>query len=310
MNLEEIKAAIAADPALKSGLYAAVQPEVLAAAKASGMIIRTKEEDTQFMTNYDSSVIPGKVDAAVSEKIGEKMKTTLDALDAKILSVSGIAKNPNEKSTDYAERALKEAKSSGGKNDSELAKLLQQAQQALEEKKDFVDPKEVQSLKQKYFEEKVSLHIAAAQEGQTFVVPAHITDDKEKQAYIDNQKRLIALDLRNRYKPKEDKDGNIIFHDGDNPIIDNSTGKPKAVASIILETYKGYFAPAKPPGGGGSGPSGGGGGSDPDEGQLKTKKQVNEHLSKKYPNAGIGDPERTKEYKRIIQEQGITDDGE
>lgn len=307
MNLAEIQAAIAADPALKSGLYAAIQPDVLAAVKATGMIVRTKEEDTAFMTNYDNTHLQSKVDAEVATQIGAKQKATWDAIDEKVFAATGIKKNPNEKTTDYVDRAAKEIKAAGG-SDENLKQLYTQAQQSLEAKKDFVDPKELEKLKTDHFNEKVSLHIAMAQEGVTFAVPAHITDEKEKQEYIASQKRFLAADMM-RFKPKQDKDGNLIWHDadGNTPKTDTATGKPLTAAQLMTDAYKGFFVPAKGKGGAGSGASGAGGNAgDPEESSLKNKTQVNEYLKKKYPDAPIGDKKRTDEYTRIITEQGIT----
>jgi hypothetical protein len=242
----------------------------------------------------------------VAAKIGDKMKTTLDAIDEAVFKITGKKKEGTEKTSEYVARMMNETKAAGG-SDANLKQLYEQAQQALNEKKDFVDPKTVTGIKEKHFDEKVSWHIATAQAGMTFAVPAHITDEKEKQAYIENQKRLMALDIRSRFKPTEDKDGNITFSEGDKILMDTETGKPMGVGQIMTNTYKGYLAPEKGKPGAGSGPAGGGGNTDPSESELKTKDQVNEHLSKKYPNAGIGEAERTADYKRIIKEQGITE---
>ena len=305
MTLAEITAAIAADPTLKTGLYAQVQPEVLAAAKGTGMIIRTKEEDTAYMTNYENTVLPGKIEAAVSTQIGGKLKENWDAFDAKVLAASGIKKNPNEKSIDYLERAVGEVKTAGA--DGDQKQLLTQLQAQVAERKDWVAPEKLTELTTSHFKEKQSLRIAAAQEKFPIAVPAHITDDAAKQQFIDNQRRLIALDMTGKYEAKVDKDGNITYYDGTTVMMDTKSGKPMDEAQIMETQYSGYFAPIKKGApGGGSGPAGGGGTGDRDiaEAELKDKDAVNTYLTD-VKKLKIGDPKRTAEYKRILTDNGI-----
>ncbi|MET4106035.1 hypothetical protein [Hymenobacter sp. UYP22] len=75
---EELTAAVAANPALREHLVGAV--------KTGGHIVRTADEETNF--------------------IGTKTKEIYDGLDKDIFDTSGIARNPTERTYDYAKRVI------------------------------------------------------------------------------------------------------------------------------------------------------------------------------------------------------------
>lgn len=301
MDLKEIQTAVAADPTLKTALVGALREDVLTVVKGEGHVFRTKDEDTAFMTNYETTVLPGKIETEVQAKIGTKLKETWDATDTLVSTLTGIKKEPNEKTTAYLERAIKASKGAG---DAGLESQLTQLRQQLHEKEGHVPASELTTLQEKYFKQNQSLRISAAQERFPIAVPAHITDDKGKQDYIATQKRFIASDIQTRFPAKEEKDGSVTYSEN-GKVLMNKDGLPMSEGEIIEKYYAGYFVPpVKVKTGTGSGGSGAGD-VNPDEATLKTKQEVNDYLDKK--GLTVGDKTRTKEYKRIIADNAITE---
>lgn len=303
MELAEITAAIAAKPELKSGLIGALREDVLAVLKTDG-VYRTKEEEQAFLSNYEKTVIPQKVDA----EIGNKIRETYDRLDKDIEEVTGLKKGPHEKTYEFNKRVLAKLKTdaaAGKGGDEVLRQQLEAAQKELEQRKDYVPKTELEKLQEQYFKKDLNARIQSALSKQNIAIPAHITDDAGKKAYLGTQARFIAGDFLSRYTAKQDQEGNLTYFIGDKLQTDPKTAKPLTEEQIIEANYGAYFVPAKSPGkGAGSGSGSGKDDADPAESELKTKKDVLEYLEKK--GLVMGDKKRNEEYKRILTEQGIT----
>ena len=303
MELAEITAAIAAKPELKTGLIGALREDVLAVLKTDG-VYRTKEEEQAFLDNYEKTIIPQKVDA----EIGNKIRETYDRLDKDIEEVTGLKKGPHEKTYEFNKRVLAKLKAdaaAGKGGDEVLRQQLEAAQAELEQRKDYVPKTELEKLQEQYFKKDLNTRIQSALSKQNIAIPAHITDDAGKKAYLETQARFIAGDFLSRYTAKQDQEGNLTFFIGDKLQTDPKTAKPLTEEQIIEANYGAYFVPAKAPGkGAGSGSVSGKGDADPAEADLKTKDDVNKYLDKK--GLVMGDKKRNEEYKRILTEQGIT----
>lgn len=302
MELAEITAAIAAKPELKTGLIGALGEDVLTVLKADG-VYRTKEEEETFLSNYEKTIIPQKVDA----EIGNKIRETYDRLDKDIEEVTGLKKGPHEKTYEFNKRVLAKLKTdaaAGTGGDNVLRQQLEAAQKELETRKDYIPKSELDKLQSQYFTKDVNGRIQAALGRHQIATPAHINDDAAKKQFADSQSRFIAGDFLARFTAKADAEGNLTFFEGDKLLTDSKTAKPLTEAEIIEKHYGAYFVPVKAPGKGAGSGSGSGNDSDPSESDLKTKADVNELLDKK--GLVIGDRKRNDEYKRILAEQGIT----
>lgn len=303
MELAEITAAIAAKPELKSGLIGALREDVLAVLKTDG-VYRTKEEEQAFLSNYEKTVIPQKVDA----EIGNKIRETYDRFDKDIEEVTGLKKGPHEKTYEFNKRVLAKLKAdaaAGTGGDEVLRQQLEAAQKELEQRKDYVPKSELEKLQEQYFKKDLNARIQSALGKQNIAIPAHITDDAGKKAYLETQSRFIAGDFLSRFTAKTDAEGNVTYFEGDRLLTDPKTAKPLTEQQIIEANYGAYFVPAKAPAkGAGSGKGGGADDTDPAEADLKTKADVNDYLDKK--GLVMGDKKRNEEYKRILTEQGIT----
>lgn len=302
MELAEITAAIAAKPELKTGLIGALREDVLTVLKADG-VYRTKEEEETFLSNYEKTIIPQKVDA----EIGNKIRETYDRLDKDIEEVTGLKKGPHEKTYEFNKRVLAKLKAdaaAGTGGDNVLRQQLEAAQKELEARKDYVPKSELDKVQSQYFTKDVNARIQSALGRHQIATPAHITDDAAKKQFADSQSRFIAGDFLARFTAKADAEGNLTFFEGDKLLTDSKTAKPLTEAEIIEKHYGAYFVPVKAPGKGAGSGGGSGNDSDPSESDLKTKADVNEFLDKK--GLVIGDRKRNEEYKRILAEQGIT----
>lgn len=303
MELAEITAAIAAKPELKTGLIGALREDVLTVLKSDG-VYRTKEEEKNFLDNYEKTIIPAKVEA----EIGNKIRETYDRLDKDIEEVTGLKKGPHEKTYDFNKRVLAKLKAdaaAGTGGDDALRQQLEQAQQQLEERKDYVPKSELEKLQSQYFTKELNGRVHSAIGKHVIAVPAHITDEAAKKQYTDSQARFIAGDFLSRFTAKADAEGNLTFFEGDKLQTDSKTAKPLTEAQLIEQHYGTYFAPTKAPGkGAGSGKGDDGKEVDAAESDLKTKADVTEHLTKK--GFVMGDRAFNDEYKRILTEQGIT----
>lgn len=303
MELAEITAAIAAKPELKSGLIGALREDVLAVLKTDG-VYRTKEEEQAFLSNYEKTVIPQKVDA----EIGNKIRETYDRFDKDIEEVTGLKKGPHEKTYEFNKRVLAKLKAdaaAGTGGDEVLRQQLEAAQKELEQRKDYVPKSELEKLQEQYFKKDLNARIQSALGKQNMAIPAHITDDAGKKAYLETQSRFIAGDFLSRFTAKTDAEGNVTYFEGDRLLTDPKTAKPLTEQQIIEANYGAYFVPSKAPAkGAGSGKGGGADDTDPAEADLKTKADVNDYLDKK--GLVMGDKKRNEEYKRILTEQGIT----
>jgi hypothetical protein len=269
------------------------------------MIVRTKEEETEFITNYEKNVIPAKV----QEEIRPKIKAVHDQYDNDLFELTGERKEHNEKTYDFLKRKLNDLKKQQAKggDDPVLADQIKELKEKLKAVENFVSPDEVEKLKSKFFSEQIGFRISSALSSAPIAVPAHITDEKQKQQFIETQRRFIQADFLSRFTPKQDEAGNIVFYEGDKLLTDPKTAAPLSEAKLISENYSAYFVPEKKPTGGAG--SGGTGGKEKDvnEASLKTKAEVIKHLEAKGMVSGSAD--FNKEYMRIVKDYAITDPG-
>ena len=256
------------------------------------------------MDNYEKTIIPQKVDA----EIGNKIREPYDRLDNDIEEVTGLKKGPHEKTYEFNKRVLAKLKTdaaAGKGGDEVLRQQLEAAQKELEQRKDYVPKSELEKLQEQYFKKDLNARIQSALGKQNIAIPAHITDDAGKKAYLETQSRFIAGDFLSRFTAKTDAEGNVTYFEGDRLLTDPKTAKPLTEQQIIEANFGAYFVPAKAPAkGAGSGKGGGAADTDPAEADLKTKADVNDYLDKK--GLVLGDRKRNEKYKRILNEQGIT----
>lgn len=293
------------NPALKDELFSSFKDDFLAGLKAEGVIIRSPEEETKFIQNYEKSVIPGKV-KEFEKKLGE-LHTKFEE---DIYESSGIEKNVNEKSFEYLKRAITalKGKQKNGNDDPVLADKLKDLEKKLAERQDWVPKEKLTEVEQRYFGENVNNRIASVLDKRPIAIPAHITDDKAKQQYAQAQRDMLRQSFLNKFTAKKDEDGNIVYYEGDKIQL-NPQGAPSTEDELISKHYTAHFVPeTKPKTGAGSG-KGGERTKDVNEASLKTKAEVLDYLKKKFEPQGIkkGSKQFNDEYTRIITDYGITE---
>lgn len=307
LTKDAISTELTANPTLKTELLSSLKDDFTASLRAEGVILRTADEEKAFLTNYEKTVVPERVNA----QIGEKVKAVHDQYDEDIFKLTGKKKQPNQKTYDFLKEQIEEIKKAQGKGDDDhvLKDKLEKLEAELEKRKDWVPAEKVTELETKYFTEGIQNRVSSTLDKLPIAVPAHITEEKAKQEYAAAQRNMIRTDFLNRFTAKKDSDGNIVFYAGDQIQTNTQTAKPLTEAELIAKNYAAYFVPEqKSKTGAGSG-KGSKPNVDVNEASLKTKSEVMEFLKKKFEGQNIkqGNAVWNKEYTRILTEQGITE---
>lgn len=213
-------------------------------------VIRTKEDDESFVSS--------QVTAGVDAKIGEKIKELHQKYEDDILEVTGLRKKVNEKAYDFNKRILADLKTrseaTGG--DQMLKDQIATLTESLTTKETEHATK-LTEIQKAAFQKQLKLVVKSEFDGRQIDIPAKITTEEAKQKYISDQKRLLEQDFLNKYTPKEDNDGNIVYYLGDKQQINTTNGQPLSASDLISSEYGSYFSTqATKLGGAGSGKDG------------------------------------------------------
>lgn len=278
-----------------------IKQAVIEGLKSEGTILRTKEEESTFLENYVNNIVPQKVD----EQIGSKIKDLYDRIDAEIFEATGKKKDPTEKTHAFNKRVLAElvAASKNGEN-KEATEQLKQLREKLKEYEDYVPKSEIEKIRNDYASKIQDVNISAALKTKNIAVPAHIVDDKEKEAFTNEQESLIKMAFKNKFTQKVNEQGQTVYYDGETLLMNASDALPMNEAQILEKYFSVYFAPVEKPQQG-TGVKTGQPQAIAAESGLKTKADVTKYLNSK--GLVLGGAEFTKEYSRILSEYGITD---
>jgi hypothetical protein len=306
LTIEQINETLSAKPEFKTQIISSLKNDFLSGIKAEGLVVRTKEEDETFISNYEKNIIPAKVEA----EIGQKIKAVHDQYDNDLFELTGERKNGNEKTYDFMKRKIAELKEKVGKGGDQVDKdQLKQLQEKLKAFEGYVAPDEVNKLKEQYFRESINLKLGLSLDKKAIAVPAHITDEKQKQEFASTQREAIKMMFLNRFTAKQNAEGKTVYYEGETLLTNANDASPMTEEQIIAKHFSGYFVPeTKPKAGAGSGGNGGGSDVNVEEAELKTKEEVTKYLEKKLGAKGVkvGSAEFSKEYQRILTAYGIT----
>lgn len=299
---------VTANPTLKSELISSLEPDFLGNLKEKGFIVRSKDEENEFLTNYEKTTIPEKVKTEIKPYI----KAIHDKYDQDLFELTGEKRGENERTYDFLKRKISDLKKAKPTEENKLLlDQLEQAQAELDKRKDYVPKEELTKLQEKYFNDTINNKLNSSLSTKAIAVPAHITEEKAKQEYAASQRSMIQTDFLKRFTAKTDKDGNIVYYEGEKLLTNPQNAKQLTEDEIISKYYPAYFAPeTKPKTGAGSGKNNGGAGSkDVNEAALKTKQEVSDYVSEKLKPQGIkkGNQKWNAEYTRILTEYGITE---
>lgn len=295
LTLEQIQQSLQSNPDWKPALLDSLENDFVPHVTAKGRIIRTKEEDETYVQTHVNAVVNERIQKELPNKINEEFGKTMTAIDQEIMSITGIEKLPNEKTTAYAKRVVEQMKTKGG--DPVTKETVKQLQQQLETLKTESQTK-LSQLQESYFRRENEMVVDAALGKKNIALPAHLKTDAEKQGFINLQKGLIKQGFFGSVTAKRDENGNTIYFDGETPLVDAQTGKPKTAEQIIEEKFAAWFVPSghtvtgtgsQQPGGSTSG--------------FTSKEDVHKYLASQGIDADS--PEYIKEFERLCAEAKI-----
>lgn len=216
----ELQAAVTANPALAA--------ELKTFGTTANYVIRSKDEDTTFMTNFEKDFA------------GKKTSEFANAVEADILATWGQPKKENEKYHDYLKRVIGEAKTG-----------VSEAQKALNDFKASSNgtPQDKDRIKQ--------LEDLLASEKQSFTTEKGKLETQISEIQTGSEIKTSIAGLRARYqkgiateiasafegqivadvqKNTRLVDGKYVVVDAENKVImDKTTYAPKAIAAILEE---------------------------------------------------------------------------
>ena len=272
MNLTEIKEAVEKQPDLKKEILTSFKSDFMSVAESDGLVVRTKEQDQTFLDNHVKTVVDAKVAKELQPALDAEYSKMLTKFDAEIQQITSIEKNTGEKTTAYAKRALSEKHKNADpvvkEKIAELESMLSTAKADYE--------KQIADMLTKSFTDGVSFQVDAELEKRNIALPAHLKTDAEKQSYINQQKALLKQGFLTGVTPKKDNEGNIVYYEGDKPLMNTKDGKPQTASDIINLKFSNWFIPTEHKITG----TGGGEGGGPASG-FKNKDDIHKHLASK-----------------------------
>jgi hypothetical protein len=281
MTIEEIKTAVEKQPELKTAIVSSFKTDFVAGAEAEGMVVRTKDQDQQYLTNHVNAVVADRVKADLQKEVDKEFGNAMRKIDEEIKAVTGVEKKPGEKTTDYAKRAVEEKRQGGDPVTKEKVAQLE----ALMASKETEFNTKLQEKDTQIFNIELGAQVNSFLDKANIAIPVHLKTDEEKQNFVNQQKALIRQGFLGSHNAKKDEQGNIIFYEGDKPVMSTKDGKPKAAGDIIGEKYSAWFVP---PGKQTTG-TGSGGSSGLPDGGFKKKEEIHAYLSANGFEAGTGE---------------------
>ncbi len=282
VTMDLVRAAVGKTPALLAEILSGFKADFVKGAEAEGLVVRTKEQDQQYLDNHVNAVVDGRVKKDLQKKVDEEFGNAMRKIDDEIKAVTGIEKKPGEKTTEYAKRAVEEKRQGG---DPITKEKVTQLEQLLASTKTDYETKLTEAQTQ-LFNKEIEWQVTGDLDRRNIVVPAHLKTEEEKQAFISQQKSMMRQGFLSTVTPKRDEQGQIIYYEGDKPLMNQKDGKPKVAGDIIGEKYSAWFVP---PGKQTTGTGSGGSGGLLPEGGFKKKEEIHEYLKANGVEAGTKD---------------------
>lgn len=294
MNLTEIKEAAEKQPELKKEILSSFKSDFIKGVEAEGMVVRTKDQDQTFLDNHVKTVVDAKVAEKVQPMVDSEFSKMMSKIDDQIKEITGIDKVAGEKTTAFAKRAIEAKQKNGDPVTTEKVKELENLLKSTKE--DY--EKKLTDAETKSFSQSIQFQVDADLDKRSFAVPAHLKTDEEKQGFINQQKALLKQGFLSGVTPKKDNEGNIVFHDGDKPLLNTKDGKPKSASDIIAEKYSPWFIPE------GHKVTGTGGGQGGGTGGFKSSDDVHKYLAAQGVDAKS--PAYMEQFEKLTTEHKIS----
>jgi hypothetical protein len=232
-TLEELTAAVTANPALREHLVGAV--------KSASYVVRTADEETQF--------------------IGTKTKEIYDGLDKDIFDTTGIQRNPTEKTYEYNKRVLGSLKEATTPLQTKIADLEKQIKDGNGNETLVAQLEALQAKETKYqeqltqkdtalFQKDVKLDIRDGVRGIKF---DPTVKDSVVKVLVDNATTAII----NMAKQQQNADGTTtVVYIRDGKTVLNDKDQPADAAYILTDMLKDVVDAGHQGNGGGANPAG------------------------------------------------------
>lgn len=306
LTFEEIQKTITEDKELATK----VKEHVIGSLKSENYFIRSKDEENDFLTNYEKNILGPKVEAQVEEKVKTVVKGIHDRYDQDLFELTGEKKGEKEKTYEFLKRKLSELAKQKITDqtladkikvmEEELAREKQEKEAAIQEKQ-----KTISDVEQRFFHKTIDNSVSLALNKFMISVPAEVKTEEQKQLFTTSQKSMIKNDFLTNFEPKKDGDGNIVYYDKAGKIqINTTTGKAMTEEEIISRHYAGFFMQAaKTQNGTGVN---GAEGKNKDYPPVKNKTELAVHLQSE-KKLTPGSPEFNKQYKEISTALALTE---
>lgn len=282
LTIDQIKEVAEKQPELKNAIISSFTPDFLKTPPAD-VVIRTKDEDKKYLDSHVSAVVEERVSKESQARVDQEFGKMLTNIDQHVESVTGLKKNPGEKTFDFAKRALEEKQRAGG--DPVTKERVRQLEETLNATKTEYE-KKLGEANGQLFSREIEWQINADLDKQAIALPVHLKTDEEKQGYTNQQKALIKQGFLGNYTPKRDDKGNIVFYKGDQPQLDAKDGTPLSAGSLIGRDFSAWFVPqGQTQTGTGTG-SGQGQGAGVPTGGFKDKEDIHKFLAANGVDAG------------------------
>jgi len=239
---EELTAAIAANPTLI--------PHLVGAVKSSGYIARTADEENKF--------------------IGDKTKELYDGLDKDLFDTSGVAKNPTEKTYDYAKRVVGGLKTSLTEAttplQTKIAELEKQIKDGNGNETLKAQLEQLQEKEKKYQEDITDRDTKLFQKDVMLDIRDGLRAVELNKTLPESLRKLAVNDATNAIvgmaKLQKNADGTeSVVYIRDNKVALNKDGQPATAADLLQELLKDVIEAGQLGAGGGAGAGGTGGAS-------------------------------------------------
>jgi hypothetical protein len=191
-------------------------------------VIRTTEEDTAFLENFKQSEI--------EKSLGEKVNELHSRYDSDILEVTGLRKDPKEKTYEFNKRILKDtlskvsayekrieelSKGSGSKNDEKIRELEAQIVQIIKDKDEAIMAER---------QEKTTYRTRTEIEKSLLKLPQEPTIPEAA------RKALIDTTINGLMTSAEWRDDGLVFKDEKGEVLRNkTTNKPLTPDEILAD---------------------------------------------------------------------------
>lgn len=294
VTMELVRAAVGKTPALLTEILSSFKADFVKGAEAEGLVVRTQEQDQQFLANHVNATVADRVKVELQKEVDKEFGNAMRKIDDEIKAVTGVEKKPGEKTTDYAKRAVEEKRQGG---DPVTKERVTQLESLLANTKTEYETK-LKDAETQLFDKEKEWSINSYLDKANIAVPVHLKTDEEKQNFVNQQKALIRQGFLGSHTAKKDEQGNTIYYEGDKPLMNQKDGKPMQPGDIIGVKYSAWFVP---PGKVVTGAGGGGGGLP--EGGFKKKEEIHAHLQAN--GIAVGTAEYNTQFEQMANEAKI-----